>query len=183
MKNNNNKSSSSSSYDSSLSPSSSSSSHHNNWLSFSLSNNTNFNSSSNPNLTSSTSDHHHPHPSHLPLFQAFSTTAGPLLIQLRFCFVCFFNLFKNLNELLCVLLHHDQNLTFFGVIELLLIQILALYYKFVASIYLFNFVLFFLVLYLELVKSNLVNPPVYQIQLNIYLFSYRIFHQILSPSK
>ncbi|CAH2069638.1 unnamed protein product [Thlaspi arvense] len=71
MKNNNNKSSSSSSYDSSLSPSSSSSSHQN-WLSFSLSNN--FNSSSNPNFTSSTSDHHLPHPSHLSLFQAFSTT-------------------------------------------------------------------------------------------------------------
>ncbi|XP_010452060.1 PREDICTED: AP2-like ethylene-responsive transcription factor AIL5 [Camelina sativa] len=72
MKNNNNKSSSSSSYDSSLSPSSSSSSHQN-WLSFSLSNN-NFNSSSNPNLTSSTSDHQHTHPSHLSLFQAFSTS-------------------------------------------------------------------------------------------------------------
>ncbi|CAN8253075.1 unnamed protein product [Cochlearia groenlandica] len=69
--NNNNKSCSSSSYDSSLSPSSSSSSSHQNWLSFSLSNNNN--NYSNPNLTSSsTSDHHHP--SHLSLFQAFSTS-------------------------------------------------------------------------------------------------------------
>ncbi|KAJ0246057.1 AP2-like ethylene-responsive transcription factor AIL5 [Hirschfeldia incana] len=71
MKNDNNKSSSS--YDSSLSPSSSST--HQNWLSFSLSNNNNFNSTSNPNLATSTSDRHPPpHPSHLSLFQAFSTT-------------------------------------------------------------------------------------------------------------